>query len=339
MAFAAACHQQGNLSQAILIYSQIVSQIPEYTEAKNNLQKSRTLLSRQQMQQYTRNLESLHSSVYMDYPGEIHLETQTLCNASCSFCPYRTLARKNHTMPDNLVTKIINDLTDIPPHIPFQISPFKVNEPFLEPRLFSILAQISTKLKNASISLTTNASVITEKTLDRLERLASLKSLRISFNEITPERYSQAMKLPFENTLSRIRIIHEYKEKGRLPFPIFLSRVGDDSSDDIAFHRWVRENFPAFQVIIFKRGSWLQQIQSENISPIPDIGCARWFELSITSTGEIAHCCMDGAGNWPIGNANKNHVLDIYNSPAFKKLRTETTSRLIVQPCNQCTFL
>jgi len=38
------------------------------------------------------------------------------------------------------------------------------------------------------------------------------------------------------------------------------------------------------------------------------------------------------------GNSPDN-VLEIYNSPEYRKLRESTVSRLSVEPCNRCTFM
>ena len=59
----------------------------------------------------------------------------------------------------------------------------------------------------------------------------------------------------------------------------------------------------------------------------------------VTATGTVAHCCMDGQAKWPIGDARAQHVIDIYNSPAYRRLRAETQRRQDASPCNTCTFL
>ena len=117
---------------------------------------------------YQNQVDAMRKSPYLDFPAHVHLETNALCNAACNFCPYPTLERRGTKMPDALITKIIEDLRDIPQTLPFQLSPFKVNEPFLDTRLFSILAQINERLPNASLTLTTNASALTEKQLTQL---------------------------------------------------------------------------------------------------------------------------------------------------------------------------
>src|SRR5271167_4443670 len=138
---------------------------------------------------YQNQIEAIRKSPYLDFPAHVHLETNALCNAACNFCPYPTLERKGTKMPVELITKIIEDLRDIPQTLPFHLSPFKVNEPFLDTRLFSILAQINERLPNASLTLTTNASPITAKQLARLAGVRNLSYLWISMNDHRQAEY------------------------------------------------------------------------------------------------------------------------------------------------------
>jgi hypothetical protein len=36
----------------------------------------------------------------MDFPTEVTIETQAICNAACTFCTYPTMERKGNKMPD-----------------------------------------------------------------------------------------------------------------------------------------------------------------------------------------------------------------------------------------------
>ena len=126
---------------------------------------------------YNQNVSNLKNSVYLDFPAHVHLETFAKCNASCNFCPYPQLDRIGEKMGDELIQKIISDLEEIPKNVPFQLSPFKVNEPFLDTRLFDILDMIQNRLPNASVTLTSNASPITEKKIKQLNRLNNINYL------------------------------------------------------------------------------------------------------------------------------------------------------------------
>ena len=287
---------------------------------------------------YHARVEAFRKSPYLDFPAHVHLETQTLCNAACNFCPYPTLERRGAKMPDALITKIIEDLREVPRTLPFQLSPFKVNEPFLDTRLFPILAQINDRLPNASLTLTTNASALTEKQVMRLREVRNLGYLWISMNDYREAEYEATMHLPYRRTMARLRMIHALRANGRLDVRIVLSRVGDATSADVEFVQWVKREFPLFEASVFQRGNWLSQVDTAT-APAPPVGCARWFDLSITATGIVAHCCMDGAAKYPIGDVSRQSVLEVYNAPEYRKLRERTAFRQDADPCNRCSFL
>ena len=242
-------------------------------------------------------------------------------------------------MSDKLIEKILNDLALIPATLNFQISPFKVNEPFLDNRLFDIIRSINDNLPNAKIALTSNSVPITEKKLQELITLKNIAYLWLSVNEYRPVEYEKIMQLPWENTKNRLDMIHQYKASREIPFDIVLSRVGDKTEADNDFSGWVKTTYPYFRCEIFQRGGWIGQVDIGSDFKVPDIGCIRWFDISITATGVVAHCCMDGKAEWPIGDVNTESVLEIYNKPAYKKLRESTISRKDAVPCNQCSFL
>ena len=66
-------------------------------------------------------LKTLYA-LYMDQPGEVSIETLSLCNARCTFCPYPTLERKGERMSDEMLTRIIDEMNSF--EVPFVFSPF-----------------------------------------------------------------------------------------------------------------------------------------------------------------------------------------------------------------------
>jgi radical SAM protein with 4Fe4S-binding SPASM domain len=287
---------------------------------------------------YQHSVEQMRASPYLDYPAHVHLETMAQCNAACSFCPYPTLERQGTKMDADLIAKVIDDLTAIPRALPFQVSPFKVNEPFLDVRLFDVLRLINDKLPQASITLTSNASALTDKQLAKLGAVRNLGYLWISFNDHRPEFYERTMKLDYARTIQRLVRLHRLVMTGELKLRVVVSRVGDGSPDDLAFCHWVKARFPRFEVSVFQRGGWLGQVATA-LPDVPDVGCIHWFDVSITATGKVAHCCMDGQAQWPIGDVRTQHVLEIYNAPDYRRLRERTLSRRDATPCSTCTFL
>ncbi len=322
----------GQFAEAMQIVEGLLALAPDHVDARRIGERSGRLLA------YQDRVQRVRATAYLDYPRHVRFETLARCNAACDFCPYPTLERQGTRMDDALLDKILRELQDIPRSVPFLLSPFKVNEPFLDPRLFDVLDRMTRDLPNADITLTSNSTPLTDKKLDRLETYDNIGYLWLSVNDHRPAQYTATMKLPWERTLRRLRAIHARKEAGTLSATVVLSRVGDGSPADAAFQAWVAREFPLFDATVTERGSWIGQVDTETAG-VPAVGCMRWFDLSITASGVVAHCCMDGKAEWPLGDVSRQHLLDVYNSPTYRRLRASTLTRRTVSPCNGCAFL
>lgn len=289
----------------------------------------------------TRKAGMLRKGGYLEWPAMVHMETIAVCNAACEFCPYPTLERKGEKMPDSMIEKIIRDLGDIPSHVPFQLAPYKVSDPFLEPRLFEILELVNARLTNARISIITNGAALTERNIAALSTVRNLLYLSISVNYDNAEEYEAVMKIPFERTVRRLDLLHEKFQRGEVPVPVRLTRVSGNKLSDSLFMDWAKANYPAFNARVAPRNDWLGQIATETaITQVPDVPCHRWFDLSVTATGKVAMCCMDGEARYPKGDVTTTHLLDIYNQPHLRRFREELMSRRGAgDPCHRCTYL
>lgn len=274
---------------------------------------------------------------YLDWPYEISIETFAKCNASCTFCPYTTLERIGEKMPDELIDAIIEELKDHP-H-PFLISPFKVNEPFLDKRLIPICRKINAELPNAILRLFSNGSALTEKHIDEVATLKRVTHLWISLNEYEAEAYKATMGLDFERTVANLDLLHEKKASGLFPWDVMISRVRQaliPNEADRAFSKFVQDRWPLFGVHLIKRDSWLG-FTEPNDPEVPDAPCSRWFELSVMATGKVSLCCMDGEGAYQIGDI-RDGVFATYNAPHWRERRLKMLSRKGISPCSTCNY-
>lgn len=280
---------------------------------------------------------------YLDYPAKVHLETIAACNASCTFCVYPAMERKGQKMPDVLIDKVIADLTAIPVDVPFVFLPYKVSDPFLESRLTSILKRVNAALPHAAIELVSNGNAMNETKLDELDDVRNIQKLVISLNYIDADRYRAQMGLDLGRTLARLDTLHRKVAAGALAFPVHLRRVGalgDDEDQD--FVRWAVQRYPAFRAEVIWSNDWLgdRTVPGAPVTPVPDMPCSRWFDFSVTVTGAVAYCCMDGNARFPKGDVNTQSVLDIYNRPELReKRRAGLSRRQGGDPCRQCNYL
>lgn len=260
---------------------------------------------------------------YIDQPHEVSVETFAFCNAVCTFCPYPTIERKGLRMDQGLINRLIDEMAAF--ELPFYFSPFKVNEPLLDTRLFDICHQVTDNTA-ALLRIFSNGSALTLKNAEKIYNLDRVVHLWISLNEYRPDAYRDLMNLDFERVAGNLDALHETD----FDIPVVLSTVGYPNQ---GFVDYCAERWPDFQTLVIRNGGWLGYTDPD-FDEVPDMGCQRWFELSIMANGIVSLCCMDGEGRFKIGDVNKQTLLEVYQTTRDRRLGM---SRREVYPCNTCT--
>lgn len=266
---------------------------------------------------------------FLDYPIEVSIETLSLCNAACTFCPYPTLERKGNRMSDELLDKLVGEL--ISWRRPMYFSPFKVNEPLLDKRTIPICERVNREAPDVVLRIFTNGAALTPDKIEQVAGLKKVSHLWVSLNSHIPEEYEKLMGMPFERTAKRLDYLHSLND---FPHSVMLSAVGYPN-EDFRFYCWQR--WPKFESLAIKRDSWLGYVDAQK-TEVPDTPCSRWFELSIMSNGVVSLCCMDGEGKFAIGDVSQQTMLEVYNAPAWRERREKLLSRRGIHPCSTCTY-
>lgn len=269
---------------------------------------------------------------YNDQPHEVSIETQALCNARCTFCPYPTIERKGTRMSDELLERLLAEMATFT--VPFYFSPFKLNEPFLDKRLIPLCQKFNELQPQSVLRIFSNGSALTDKHIDGIAGLRNVAHLWISLNHHDPEEYEKIMGLKFSHTAGRLDALH----RRNFPHPVVVSRVGVDQD----FVRYVRNRWPKFKPAIIKQDAWIDFTDAE-YPTIPDAPCTRWWELSITADGKVRTCCMDDGEDdrWMLGDLHRQTMLEVYNSPFWKERREHLMSRKALDersPCARCSY-
>ena len=265
---------------------------------------------------------------YQEQPNEVSLETLAQCNAACTFCPYPTLERIGTRMPYELIRRLIDEMATW--EHPFFFSPFKVNEPLLDKRLIPICQEFNEKVPKGVLRIFTNGSPLTEERAQEIAGLNRVVHLWVSLNSHDPEEYRRLMGLDFDRTARNLDRLHA----SDFPHPVVLSCVGFPNEE---FRRYCFERWPKFQSTAIGKSAWIDYTDPQ-ISEVPDSECSRWWELSITATGKVSLCCMDGEARYPLGDVNTQTMLEIYNSPGYRALRSLKSRRQSAEPCNRCSY-
>lgn len=264
---------------------------------------------------------------YLRQPHEVSIETLALCNARCTFCPYPTLDRIGTRMPDELLDRLIDEMAAF--QQPVYFSPFKVNEPFLDERLIPLCEKFLEKSPLSVVRLFTNGQPLTDAKLDGVARLKRVAHLWVSLNSHDPDEYERVMGIKFALTVKRLDRLHERD----FPHPVVVSGVGVGQD----FIDYVQDRWPKFRVAAIKKDAWIDFTTADN-SIVPNVPCGRWWELNIMATGKVALCCMDGTGEYAIGDINTQTMLEVYNAPALLRRRERIMTRKTESPCNRCTY-
>lgn len=270
---------------------------------------------------------------WLDVPREVSIETFTQCNARCTFCPYPDLTRKGNKMSDELLDKLVRELARMPK--PICVSPFKVNEPLLDKRFIPLCQRINREAPRTMLRIFSNGSPLTKDKVAEIAKLKNVIHLWISLNSHIPEEYERLMGLKFERTAANLDYLHECVGKYQFPHPVVLSCVGFPNEP---FRRYCFDRWPLFESWALKKDAWIDYTDPQ-VTEIPDEPCIRWFELSILSDGKVSLCCMDGKGEFTIGDVNNQTMLEVYNAPYWRERREKLLSRKHApDPCNRCSY-
>ena len=177
------------------------------------------------------------------YPKQVHIETQSRCNAKCTFCEYTSLSRKGIEMPMSLIDKILEELSVIPSNHSITISPYKVSEPFLDRRLPLICSKIINSHPRAVVTIVSNGNYAPKETFQeifnnpKLFTRDSFSKIRITFslNTCDESEYESLMGLKFRKTIDNLNWIHSYFRALEVKPNIRLSRVSTSPGGDKNF--------------------------------------------------------------------------------------------------------
>jgi MoaA/NifB/PqqE/SkfB family radical SAM enzyme len=289
-------------------------------------------------------------ALYMDYPKAVYIETTGRCNAKCDFCPHETLDRRNDAMDDSLFTKILDDLTEIPPHVRFAVGPYFISEPFIDRKIFDRMELINEKLPNADVVINTNLNIMPKKFKESMKRVRNIRWIRVSLFSTNKEEYEAVYKIDHDRTIKNLLTLLEFnRTEGLSKAPVILSRCRTGDEKDQAFLDGCAEILKDFEsgkdYVVFC-GAPKNGVFDGDISFGTDIAheipfhkpCENWFKIFVTVTGIVALCCMDPEAKYSLGDVRKDNLLSIYNSGWFRSTRENALTRESVFPCNKCDY-
>lgn len=234
------------------------------------------------------------------HPWIVHLETRSLCNGKCAFCA----ASANNPdrppdalMPDALVDKIVEELGAA--GYSHRLSFYNNNEPFLDKRIFDIVSRARKKLPHACLEMKSNGTTLTVDTLVRVFD-AGLDLLYV--NDYVPDGKPSKR---IDELMTQLRAMHRFRG---------LWMGDSDSPGKIVF-----TTRDAEATLLTRAGT----APNRGATPAPVRSpCFRPFEmLTVNPAGLVGACSDDLYFREPMGNANEQPILSIWNGPRWTEMR------------------
>ena len=280
------------------------------------------------------------------FPAMVAVETVSMCNAACTFCPHSTSGKNEHreTMSESLFEKILADCAGQADLTTFNLS-FQ-NEPLMDPRLFERLRAARRALGSAvMISMVTNGSLLRGRRLQAL--LADPPDLlKISVTGIDAATYEAGMKnLRFHVTLKNLDNLLTVAHQHGGP-RIVINCVMTAAMEAVgirAIHDFWNERGAQVHVMnLENRAGALaaDQLAAHEGRLQPRAWCKRPEEqLSIWPNGDVALCCADWTKQIVLGNVESDSLQTIWWGETIGRFRDGLRHGHgdTLSPCDHCT--
>ena len=267
----------------------------------------------------------------MEYPQLIQIETTSVCNAACQFCPHKDIKREAGQMSWGVFAEIIEQCKEAKIE---RICPFLNGEPFADSLFLERLEYINKELPETKLYVFSNMSLLDEEKLQKLSKIKNIETFFMSLTSYDSDSCKKYMNLDFDTVRKNVmNLINLNKENN---FIKQLQASSIDSGDCIENNKF----YDCWGVIgidvyfISEKENWLGNIQSNKRGNQKTI-CSRANHLCVYWDGSVPLCCFDADAECDFGNIRNKSLLKIFNSSEYKRYRQEMKRDL--EPCNRCT--
>jgi len=246
-------------------------------------------------------------------PKFVQIETTLACNAECPFCSHATLTRRPRRMEDWLWKKIIDETRGLG----ITYRPFLINEPFADHRIGDIMRYIKQD-PTARIEINSNGELLKE---DRAREILDIgiDIIRFSIDGFSKETFSRSrVGLDYDLTVERVhKFVTLAREKGGAGH-VEVRMIAMD------YNRHEHEAFVDFWTkagavaIITDLYVWPWEPE---VKPVR-VPCKKVLkEMFFFVNGKASLCCWDSHERGVVGDATREHVLDIWNGELNRRYR------------------
>lgn len=297
------------------------------------------------------NYEPLHERIPLPAPYSILVDSSSLCNFKCFFCPMcsnknaEVSNRVAGIMEPDLFKKIIDDIQEF--DTPIKMLELGMHgEPFTNPQLPELVAYAKSKPYLNRVSLVTNGSLLTpERAIPVIE--AGLDQLDISVNGLSDEHFLKitGMHVDFEKYVSNIKYVFEHRRNCTLTAKAMAECLSEeqkktfiDTFSPICDQIFLEHLVPYWPTLDVDWPEVHNTMLDEEVFNSSEVCPFVFYKMRITSDGKAILCSADWDHLLVIGDLRESSIKEIWESDTLfeyqvKFLRGE---RSTIPFCRDC---
>jgi len=281
---------------------------------------------------------------YLPFPGEIQIQTNTACNATCIMCPYPETSKElpNGRMSQELYQQILDECAR--EKGVWRLEPFLMNEPFTDTRMVDWITMAKQAVPTALVTVTTNGTLVTPAITDRLIH-SGLDAIWFSFNGATKETYEQIMGVSFEKVSANIDYLLEVKPERLRVFTNMIETVVMAPEIEQNIRNWHARGVGSGTSQLVNRAGNVKNFVELNYRPVnadPVRICDLLFhKMYILYNGDAVLCCMDWRRTVVMGNVQRQSIKEIWQGEkyqAYRRAHIEGRGKQM-KLCNDCSYI
>ena len=275
----------------------------------------------------------------------VSLESHTICNQACYFCPVSTDPRAQEFMPDDLYGSIVEQLASYKATL-VAVFMMSYNEPSLDPRFVDHVRLL--RESGLPPAVNSNGTGLTPGKIDDINAAGGLVYLEVNLSTLDREKYENDRA---GDHLGIVLRNLDYLATHPVSDRMEISVLGHaDQQHDGTFRemerRFAGSPFHVRSGEIMDRAGHVRTGRQPP-APIQHLrGCdntgSRTVEhLHITPQGQCVICCQDYFGQYVVGDLRTQSIDDVLKGDEFARVRRRTYGMEQAPDnflCRKCVF-
>lgn len=305
--------------------------------------------SRKKQDQYV----PLHEQLPLKAPFSILIDSTSVCNFKCFYCPMSTeknsliSKRDNSHIDQEIFRKIVDQVGEF--NQPIKVLELGMHgEPFANPDLAENVRYAKSKGYFKKITVVTNGSLLSPKrALPVIE--AGIDQIDISLNGTSSEQFMEIAqtKVNFEKYVSNLKNL--YENKGHCIITIkMMSESLTEKQKDFFFNTFSAitdqiflEHLVPYWNDAIDHDDWPvgnKTMLDEEVHANAEVCPFPFYKMRITSDAKVLLCSADWDHLRPIGDLRKQTVKEVWESDLLREIQLKflNNKRSELEGCSTC---